>query len=102
MQMLGKFIVLLIIGSLAGSIAGRIMTFSKQGYGRWINLAVGMIGALVGQAIFWMFHIDLGLGDLNISFEDLISAICGSILCIVIWWILRVTVLKPKPVKQMN
>lgn len=83
---LGKFLVLLIVGSLAGSLAGRVATFTREGFGRWINLAVGMVGALVGNLLFWMLHIDFGLGELKVTFEDLIAAFTGSLLCIAGWW----------------
>jgi uncharacterized membrane protein YeaQ/YmgE (transglycosylase-associated protein family) len=86
---LGKFIVLIIVGGLAGSWAGRIVTLSKEGFGRWINLGVGMIGALIGNVVFYMLHIDLGFGELKISFEDLVAAFAGSLLCIAGWWLVR-------------
>lgn len=86
---LGKFIVLMIVGSLAGTLAGRVTTWSKTGFGRWINLAVGMIGALVGNLLFWMLHIDLGLGDLQITGNDLVAAFAGSLLCIGVWSAVR-------------
>lgn len=84
---LGRFIILLIVGSLAGSLAGRVVTLSRTGYGPWINLGIGMIGALVGGSLFKLLGIDFGWGDLKISFEDLIAAFVGSLLCIVCWWL---------------
>jgi uncharacterized membrane protein YeaQ/YmgE (transglycosylase-associated protein family) len=59
-----KIIVWLIIGALAG----RLVTFSKQGLGFWTNL---------------------GLGEIKITFEDLISAFVGSLLCVGAWWLIR-------------
>jgi hypothetical protein len=38
---------------------------------------------------FRLFHIDLGLGDIKITFEDLISAFAGSLLCIIVWRLIR-------------
>ena len=35
--------------------------------------------------LFRLFHIDLGLGEIKITFEDLISAFVGSLLCIFAW-----------------
>ena len=64
-----------------------MVTFKKEGLGRWTNLGVGMVGALIGGLIFRVFHINLGLGDLKITFEDLISAFLGSLLFVVIWWL---------------
>jgi uncharacterized membrane protein YeaQ/YmgE (transglycosylase-associated protein family) len=41
---ISKIIVWLIIGALAGTLAGRLVTFSKQGLGFWTNLGLGMLG----------------------------------------------------------
>ena len=86
---IGKIVVWLIVGALAGTLAGRVMTLSKRGFGFWANMAVGMIGALVGGCLFWLFHIDLHLGEIKITFEDLISAFVGSLLCIIVWRLIR-------------
>lgn len=85
----GKIIVWLILGALAGTLAGRLVTFSKEGLGKWMNLGIGMLGAVVGGLIFGLFNIDLGLGEIKITFEDLISAFAGSLLCIGAWWVIR-------------
>jgi uncharacterized membrane protein YeaQ/YmgE (transglycosylase-associated protein family) len=82
---IGEIIVWLIIGALAGTLAGRLVTFTKRGFGLWVNMGVGMLGALVGGFLFRLFHIDLGLGEIKITFEDLISAFVGSLLCIFAW-----------------
>jgi uncharacterized membrane protein YeaQ/YmgE (transglycosylase-associated protein family) len=86
---IGKVVVWLIVGALAGTLAGRVMTFSKRGFGFWSNMAIGMIGALVGGFLFWLFRIDLHLAEIKITFEDLISAFVGSLLCIVAWRLVR-------------
>jgi len=86
---IGKIIVWLIIGALAGTLAGRLMTFSKRGFGLWANVGFGMVGAVVGGLIFRLLHIDLGLGEIKITFEDLISAFVGSLLCIITWRLIR-------------
>ena len=79
----------LIIGALAGTLTGRLITFTKRGFGFWVNTGVGMLGALVGGLLFRLFHIDLGLGEIKITFEDLISAFAGSLLCIIVWRLIR-------------
>ena len=43
----GEIIVWLIIGALAGTLASRLITFTKRGFGFWVNTGVGMLGALV-------------------------------------------------------
>ncbi|MBL8848746.1 MAG: GlsB/YeaQ/YmgE family stress response membrane protein [Planctomycetaceae bacterium] len=87
--MFSKIIVWLILGALAGSIAGRVATLSKTGFGRWLNLAFGMLGAVVGGFLFSLFGINLGLGELKITAEDVISAFLGSLLCIGVWLLIR-------------
>jgi uncharacterized membrane protein YeaQ/YmgE (transglycosylase-associated protein family) len=84
---LGQFIVWLIVGGLAGNLVGRLVTFRKEGLGWWTNLGVGMVGALIGGLLFRIFHINLGLGDLKVTFEDLIAAFLGSLLFVVVWWL---------------
>lgn len=83
---LGNLIILVIVGSIAGALAGRIATLSRTGYGPWLNLGIGIIGALVGKLLFWMLHIDLGLGDIKVTGNDLVAAVAGSLLCIIGWW----------------
>jgi uncharacterized membrane protein YeaQ/YmgE (transglycosylase-associated protein family) len=82
---LGEIIVWIIVGGFAGTLAGRAVTFKKEGLGRWMNLLVGMAGAVVGGALFRLFRIDLGLGQLKVTFEDLIAAFLGSLLVIFVW-----------------
>jgi len=85
--LLGQIVVWLIVGGLAGTLAGRLVTMKKEGLGRWTNLVIGLIGALIGGGLFKVFHIDLGLGEIKITFEDLIAAFLGSLLFIVLWWL---------------
>jgi uncharacterized membrane protein YeaQ/YmgE (transglycosylase-associated protein family) len=48
-----------------------------------------MLGAVVGGGLFWLLDIDLGVGEIKITFEDLVSAFVGSLLCVVAWWLIR-------------
>jgi uncharacterized membrane protein YeaQ/YmgE (transglycosylase-associated protein family) len=86
---IGEIVVWLIVGALAGTLAARVITFTKRGYGLWVNMGVGMLGALVGGFLFRLFHIDFGFGQIKITFEDLISAFVGSLLCIIAWRLIR-------------
>ena len=88
-MVLGKVIVWLIIGALAGTLAGRLVTLSKEGFGTWTNIGIGMVGAVVGGFLFGLFGVDFGLAEIKISLADLISAFIGSLLCIVAWWLIR-------------
>ena len=73
---------------LAGTLTGRIVTFKKAGLGRWMNFLVGVLGAVLGGAVFKLLRIDLGLGDLKVTFEDLIAAFLGSLVVILAWRII--------------
>lgn len=85
----GKFVVWLIVGIIAGTLAGRVVTLSREGLGRWTNLGVGMLGAVIGGYLLGPIGIKFGLADLKISVEDLLSAFLGSMILIVAWWIFR-------------
>lgn len=85
---IGKIVVWIVVGSLAGTLAGRLVTLKKEGLGRWTNVVVGLVGALIGGYLFDFFNIDLGLGEIKITFEDLIAAIGGSLLLIFLVWLL--------------
>jgi uncharacterized membrane protein YeaQ/YmgE (transglycosylase-associated protein family) len=82
---IGQIVVWIIVGGFAGTLAGRAVTFKKKGLGRWANLLVGMIGAVIGGELFKLFRIDFGLGELKVTFEDLIAAFLGSLLVILLW-----------------
>jgi uncharacterized membrane protein YeaQ/YmgE (transglycosylase-associated protein family) len=88
---IGQILVWIIVGGFAGTLAGRAVTLKKQGLGRWTNLVVGMAGAVIGGELFSLFKIDLGLGELKVSFEDLVAAFLGSLLLIFVWRIIART-----------
>jgi uncharacterized membrane protein YeaQ/YmgE (transglycosylase-associated protein family) len=55
---------LLIIGGIAGWLAGKIM--QGRGLGVWANIAVGVVGALLGRALLEQLgvHMDGVVGQL--------------------------------------
>jgi uncharacterized membrane protein YeaQ/YmgE (transglycosylase-associated protein family) len=85
----GEIAVWLIVGGFVGSMVGRLATRSKEGYGRIFNTLLGAAGALVGGMLFEIFKVDLGLGELKVTFEDLVAAFLGSVLVLVIVWGVR-------------
>ena len=86
---ISELIVWLVVGALAGSLAGIVVTRKKAGFGRYVNLGIGLVGALIGGIVFDLFNIDLGLGNLAVTFEDLLSAFIGSLSFMVILWFLK-------------
>src|SRR2546423_11229288 len=67
-----QFIVFLIIGGIAGALAGRVV--SGHGYGVFMDIVVGVIGAFIGG---WLLSTVLGVsgGGVLISF---IAAFAGA------------------------
>jgi len=74
----------LIIGALAGWLAGKVMK-GKKGYGVLGNIIVGCIGSLLGGFLFDLLGISLSLriqhGDL---IGSLITAFVGALVLLVI------------------
>ena len=64
----------IILGLIAGFIGSKIV--DKQGQGFWLNIALGIIGALVGGFLFDAFGA-AGVTGLNIW--SMIVAIVGSV-----------------------
>ncbi len=84
-----QIVVWLIVGALAGALTGIVVKGTKVGFGRFANLGIGLVGALIGGSIFRAFNIDLGLGDLAISFQDLVAAFLGSLVFLWLVWLIQ-------------
>ena len=82
-------IVWLIIGALAGSFVGMIVKRTKKGYGQAANIGIGLVGALDGGVVFKVFNIDLGLSNIAFSLQDLVAAVIGSLIFLVVICIIR-------------
>ena len=86
---ISQVIVWIVVGALAGTLVGMTVKRSKTGFGLWGNLGIGLVGALIGGGLFRLFNIDLGLGALSISFQDLVSAFLGSLIFLGAVWLAR-------------
>jgi uncharacterized membrane protein YeaQ/YmgE (transglycosylase-associated protein family) len=69
------FILTLIIGGLAGWLAGKIMR--GGGFGVLLNILIGVIGSFIGGSMFWL----LGLRATGLI-GSLIAATLGAIVLI--------------------
>ena len=85
---LSQVIVWLVVGALAGYLTG-IVVKRKEGFGHFTNLGIGLVGALIGGAIFNLFGINFGLGEVAISLKDLLSAFIGSLILLLGIWVAR-------------
>lgn len=70
----------IILGLIAGFIGSKIV--DKQGQGFWLNIALGIVGALIGGFLFNLFGAG-GVTGLNLY--SLLVAIVGSIVVLLIY-----------------
>ncbi len=68
----------ILIGALAGWIGGMIVKGSGSGF--WINLLLGVVGAMLGG---WLLRL-IGLGGGTLIWQ-LVAAIIGAIILLLIW-----------------
>jgi uncharacterized membrane protein YeaQ/YmgE (transglycosylase-associated protein family) len=80
---IGALIVWLVIGAIAGWLAGQIMT--GGGFGLVGNIAVGIIGAVVAG---WLFPY-LGFAFGNPIVAAIINALIGSIIVLFVVGLLK-------------
>ena len=73
-------LVWMIVGMIAGSLAGTAVKRTKEGFGRYMNMGIGLVGALIGGFLFDLLRIDFGLENIAISLQDIVSAFVGSLL----------------------
>ena len=84
-----QIITWLIVGAIAGSLTGLLVTRRRQGFGPLANFGVGLVGALIGGFLFKVLGIRLGIGAISISLEDLVAALIGSLIFLVGLWFVR-------------
>ncbi|MFY9839623.1 MAG: GlsB/YeaQ/YmgE family stress response membrane protein [Xanthobacteraceae bacterium] len=70
----------IVLGLIAGFIGSKIV--ESEGQGLWLNVALGIVGALVGGFLFDLFGAS-GVTGLNIY--SMIVAIVGSIVVLLIY-----------------
>jgi uncharacterized membrane protein YeaQ/YmgE (transglycosylase-associated protein family) len=68
----------IILGLIAGYIGSKIV--NKEGQGLWLNIALGIVGALVGGFLFELFG---GSGVTGVNIYSMIVAVIGSV--VVLW-----------------
>lgn len=77
---MGQLIVWVVIGALAGTLASMLFYRSRTRVSELSNIILGLLGALVGGALFSFLNIRLGLPTLTFSFDDLVAAFVGSVI----------------------
>lgn len=80
---IGSLLVLLLVGAIAGWLAGLIMR--GHGFGILGNILVGIVGAFIGGLIFGWLGISLGGGIIG----AIIAALVGAIVLLAIAGLFR-------------
>jgi uncharacterized membrane protein YeaQ/YmgE (transglycosylase-associated protein family) len=70
----------IILGLIAGFIGSKVV--DRQGQGFWLDIALGIIGAIVGGFLFEFFG---GTGITGLNIWSMIVAIVGSVVVLVIY-----------------
>ena len=70
----------IILGLIAGFIGSKIV--DREGQGFWLNIALGIIGALVGGFLFSLFG---ATGVTGLDIWSMIVAIIGSVVVLMIY-----------------
>ena len=83
MDIIVGLIVWIIVGLVAGTLAGAVVKRRKAGLGRWGNIGVGMVGAVIGGFLFSLLNIDIGFG-VSISLNDLLAAFIGAVIFLLV------------------
>ena len=84
-----------IVGAIAGGFVGMLLTGRKQGYGWLKNLALGLVGGLLGGVLFIkLIDLDFGMSEIRITLQEVVAAILGTL---IVWLILKLIRKKPKP-----
>lgn len=83
-----QLVVWVIIGGLAGATVGMVVRRNRRGFGIIGNILVGLVGAVIGGIIFDLLDIAI-LEGITFSADDLLAAIIGSLIFVVILALIR-------------
>ena len=78
-----------IMGVLVGAVAGMFTSLKTSGLGKLGRLLLGLTGAFLGGMAVHVGHIDFGLGPVLIRYEELLFALGGAIVLIILARLLR-------------
>ena len=80
---LESFIILLLVGGIAGWLAGLVM--KGRGFGILGNIVVGIVGAFVGSFVLGLFNLAIGGGIV----AGIINAFIGAVILLFLIGLIR-------------
>jgi uncharacterized membrane protein YeaQ/YmgE (transglycosylase-associated protein family) len=92
----GELFVWIITGLLIGSLVGTIATRRNVGFGLVGNLVLGLLGAFLGGWIFDKLGFQFGLGELVLSYDDLLAAASGALIVVLVLLFVKARYLKAR------
>lgn len=87
--LISKIIVWILVGTLAGALAGMVVKRQRSGFGHLGNLAVGLVGAAIGLFAGQVLELKLGLADIAINLDEVLLAFIGSMVFLAVLAICR-------------
>lgn len=88
-----------IMGVLAGAVAGMMTSLKTSGLGKLGRLLLGLAGAFVGGMVVHLGRIDFGWGPVLIRYEELLFSLVGAIALIAAARLIRSRAQKKPPQK---
>jgi len=79
-----SFLAWIVLGLLAGFIGSKIV--NKQGEGLFLDILLGMVGAVVGG---WLFATFGASGVTGLNLYSLLVAVIGSVVLLVVYHAIR-------------
>jgi uncharacterized membrane protein YeaQ/YmgE (transglycosylase-associated protein family) len=79
----GMFVSWVVVGLLAGWLAGSVM--KGGGYGLIGDMVLGLIGSVVGGWIFWALSVSAGGGLVPTVFAAFVGAVIGIVAQRKVW-----------------
>ncbi|MBL8882228.1 MAG: GlsB/YeaQ/YmgE family stress response membrane protein [Hyphomicrobium sp.] len=76
----------IVVGLIGGALAGRLVTWDREGLGRWQNLAIGLAGALVGGFLFRILGLFPELDKYAVSVRDIVAGVVGALIVLAGLW----------------
>jgi uncharacterized membrane protein YeaQ/YmgE (transglycosylase-associated protein family) len=84
-----QLIVWVVVGLIGGSLASRVITWDRTGFGQLRNLSLGLVGALIGGLLFRLFGWLPQLDKIAVSLRDIVAAFIGSLIVLAALWLWR-------------
>ena len=89
MPSVDQLIVWVVVGLIGGSLASRVITWDRTGFGQLRNLSLGLVGALIGGLLFRLFGWLPQLDKIAVSLRDIVAAFIGSLIVLAALWLWR-------------